>query len=90
MKKTLEKLWNEHFAEECAQMNTEKEKALIQKAVEAQKAMDELLTNQQSEATQNYIEILYEMQGFFAKKAFFTGCEFATSFFLEAGSFGKE
>ena len=90
MKETLEKLWNGYFAEECAQMNTEKEKALIRKAVEAQKAMDELLTRQQSEATQNYIEVLYEMQGFFAKKAFFTGCEFAISFFLEAGSLGKE
>ena len=90
MKETLEKLWNEYFADECAVMNTEQERSLIKKAVQAQKTAYELLTKEQSEATQKYIEILYEMQGFFGKKAFFLGCEFATSFFLEAGRFGKE
>ena len=32
MKKALEKLWNDCFAEECAMMNTKEEKALIKKA----------------------------------------------------------
>ena len=50
MKETLEKLWDEYFACECAVINTEKEKALIKKAVGAQKAIDELLTKEQSEA----------------------------------------
>lgn len=90
MKETLEKLWDEYFACECAVINTEKERALIKKAVGAQKAVDELLTKEQSEATQKYIEVLYEMQGFFGKKAFFMGCEFATSFFLEVGNFAKQ
>lgn len=31
MKETLEKLWNEYFAEECAQMNTEKEKTPLRR-----------------------------------------------------------
>ena len=89
MKETIERLWNEYFAEECALIHTKEEKELVQKAVEMQKIANEFLTKEQCEATQKYVEILYELQGFFVKKAFFKGCEFATSFLFEAGGFGK-
>ena len=89
MKKTLEKLWNEFFAEECAVIDTKEERALIKKAAEIHKAANELLTKEQSDTIEKYIEVIYEIQGFFIKKAFFSGCEFATSFFLESGNFGK-
>lgn len=89
MKTLLEKLWNEYFAEECAAINTKEEKALVKKAVEMHKTANESLTKEQSEAFEKYIEALYEIQGFFVKKAFFNGCEFATSFLFEAGKLEK-
>ncbi len=89
MRKTLEKLWNEYFAEECAVIDTEEERVLLKKAVELQKTVNELLTKEQREAVQKCMEALYEMEGVFIKKAFFNGCEFAASFFFEAGNFGK-
>ena len=51
-------------------------------------AANALLTKVQREAIEEYIEALYEMQGFCVKKAFIKGCEFTASFFLEAGNFG--
>ena len=90
MKITLEKLWNEYFAEECAAINTEEEKALMKKAIEMQKKANESLTKEQSDAIEKYIEVLYQIQGCYIKKAFFDGCEFATSFFFELGGFPKQ
>lgn len=89
MKETLEKLWNEYFAEECALINTTEEKVLIKKAVALRKTANKLLTEDQSEAMEKYMEALYEIQGFSVKKAFFKGCEFAISFLVEAENFGK-
>ena len=63
MQGTLKKLWNEYFAEECALINTEKEKALLKKAVKIRKTVNELLTNEQNAAIEKYIELLYEIQG---------------------------
>lgn len=83
MRETLEKLWNEYFAEKCALINTEEERALIKKAVDMQKSANETLTKDQRKAIQEYIEAIYEFQSFSVKKAFFYGCEFATSFFFE-------
>ena len=90
MRLTLEKLWNEYFAEECAVINSKAGKAIMERTVKMYEAANELLTKQQSEAVEKYIEAVYEAQGFFIKKAFFSGCEFATSFLLEAGNFIKE
>ena len=84
MKETLEKLWNECFAEECAMLDTEEEKAPIRKVAELQKKASELLTKEQRCAVEKYIEALYESQCFYVKKAFFKGCEFATSFLFES------
>ena len=83
MKKTMENLWNNYLLDECAIMDTE-ERALLEKAMETQRAVNVLLTKEQNKAVEEYIEALYEIQSIFAKKAFFKGCEFATSFFLEA------
>ncbi|MBQ9071015.1 MAG: hypothetical protein IJY23_06700 [Clostridia bacterium] len=83
MNKTLEKLWNEYFAGECAVMDSDEERELAKKAVEMHKAANELLTKEQSDAIEEYVDILCEIQCFFAKKAFFKGCEFTTSLFFE-------
>ena len=90
MKTTFEKLWNEYFAAECAVIDTEKEKALLQKAAEMHKAMNGALTDGQNEILEKYIEVLYEIQSLSAQKAFFRGCEFTTSFFFETREFKQQ
>ena len=89
MKKTLEKLWDDCFAEECALIDTEEEKELIKEAVQMRKTADELLTREQSDAVEKYIEALYDIQISGNKKAFFKGCEFAISFLFEATNFER-
>ena len=89
MNTTFEKLWNEYFAEECAKINTEEEKVLLKKTAELHEKANELLTKEQIPMIEKYIETLYELQSFFGKKAFFKGCEFTISFFLETGIAGK-
>lgn len=84
MKKTLEKLWNEYLFEECSVIDTEEEKALLKKAAELHHKANELLTSEQIAAVEKHIEALYKMQDFFAKKAFFKGCQLAVSFIFEA------
>ena len=87
MKETLEKLWKEYFAEECATTDTEEERTLAKKALEMHKTVNELLTKEQIVAIEKYIDALFEMQDSFVKKAFFKGCEFAISFLFEANFF---
>ncbi len=89
MKETLEKLWNEYFAEECLMIDTDDERALVEKAAEMHEKANELLTKEQIDAIEKYIETLYDIQDFFGKKAFFRGCEFTTAFLFEVGDFGK-
>ncbi len=82
MKEILEKLWEEHFAEKCAAMDTEEERVLAKKVALMHKTVNELLAKEQIDAIEKYIEALREIQESFVKKAFFKGCEFAMSFFL--------
>ena len=89
MKKLLEKLWNETFAEECASMNTDEERALSKRALELHEAVNELLSKEQNDAVEQYIDALFEIEAAFVKKAFFKGCEFATAFLLDACNFKK-
>ena len=48
-----------------------------------------MLDEEQQKAVEKYVETLFDMQALFAKKAFIKGCEFATSFLLATGKFGK-
>ncbi len=86
MNKTLEKLWRECFAEECAAIDSEEEKAIIKKAGEIHSAVNEALTKEQSKVNEAYIEALYKMQQIFVKKAFFKGYELAISMLFGAVS----
>ena len=90
MKETLETLWNDYFSEECSVLETEEEKALLKKALELHEKANKLLTKDQIEAVEKYVETIYDTQFAFGKKAFLRGCQFATSFLLEAGNFGKK
>lgn len=77
-----EQLWDEYFAEKCAAIETEEEKALIKRTIEKHNDVNAILTDAQKKAVEQYAETVYEMQGLLAKKAFFMGFEFARSFFL--------
>lgn len=89
MKETLERLWSEYLEEECAALDTERERELSRKAVQIHEEANALLDEEQKDAVEKYVDALCEIQSCFVKKAFFKGCEFSISFLLEAGSFGK-
>ena len=85
MKETLEKLWNDYLLDECAAIDSEEERALLKHALEKYEAAHDLLTKEQCEAIEAYVDALSEIDSLFARKAFLKGCEFATSFLIEAG-----
>ena len=89
MKPTLEKLWNQCYAEECSAIDTDEERILTKKAIRMREMVNKLLTEPERDAIEKYIEILWEIQGYCVKKAFFKGCEFATSFLVETGNIGN-
>ena len=89
MKNTLEKLWNEYLSSECAVIDTDEERRLTKKAAELHEKADVLLDNEQRAAVEKIIDALCDVNAIFTKKAFFKGCEFATSFLLESGNLGK-
>ena len=86
MRKTLENLWNNYFSDECSIIDSEKEKELAENAVEKHKIVKSLLTEEQCKVIEDYVDTLNEFHNSFVKKAFFKGCEFAISFFLEASN----
>ena len=90
MGKMLEKLWDDYWLEACAAIESEEERGLIKRAAEAHKSASELLTKEQSGMVEKYIDILYEIQSAFGKKAFLKGYEAATAYFFEAGLYRKQ
>ena len=87
MKKTLEKLWNEYFAEKLSEIETDKERELIKQASKFHEEINLILSEKQRESLEKYIESLYEIQNNFVKKVFSKGCEFGASFILEVANF---
>ncbi len=85
MREDIDRLWYEYFSEECAQIDSMEEKAIVKKVAEMHKTVDDLLTNEQRCAVEKYIEVMYELQGYCIKKAFFKGCKFTVSFFFAQG-----
>ena len=90
MKETLEKLWLDYLMDECAEMDTEEEKRLMRESVELHESANALLNKEQEAAVQKYVDALCDVEALFVKKAFVKGCEFATSFLLEAGNLKKD
>ncbi len=82
-KALLEKLWNEYLSDECAAIDTEEERALIKVVAELHESANALLNKDQSEAVEECIDALCDIESLFAKKAFFKGCEFGVSFLLD-------
>ena len=90
MKETLEKLWEEYLAEECAYIDTEEERELIKNVAGMYETLKELLTKAQSDAVEEYVEAIYQMEASYVRRAFCKGCEVTASVLLEAGAFEKE
>ena len=91
MKKILEKLWDEYLSNECAVIDTDEERALAGEAVRLHEGVNNSLSLEQQKAVEEYIDALCDIEGLFVKKAFFSGCKFATAFLLEVlGRGGSE
>ena len=83
MNPTLEILWNEYFAEKCAELDTNEERALVKEVAEMHKSIDNLLTKEQSNILEKYIETLHQFHACECKKAFFKGCGITAGFLFE-------
>ena len=87
MKEILEKAWNEYFCEWCSAIENKKEMGSLKNVCEMHETLNRLLTKEQDEALDKYVEAIYENQAHIIKKAFFKGCDFAMSLVFEARSF---
>lgn len=84
MKGILERLWNDYLIDECAAIDTDRERELTKKTAELHEKANALLNKEQGVAIETYVDALCDVQALFAEKAFVKGCEFAISFLLEA------
>ena len=84
MRETLEKLWEDYLLEECDSVKTSEERKMMKNAVELHENLSEILSEEQRNALEKYIDTVCEIDSIFAKKAFLKGCEFAVSFLFEA------
>ena len=82
MEEILEKLWNDYLSDECAAINTEKERKLTESTALLCDNLQVLLNSDQKEALEKYIDSLSDINCIFAKKAFITGCKFTANFLL--------
>ena len=83
---TIKKLWREYLAEESATMDDE-ERELTKTAARLHEEMNSLLSKEAHMRVEEYLNNMYELSSLIEEKAFIKGCEFATSFLLEAGGF---
>ena len=89
MKKILEGLWDEYALEKCSAIDTVEEENLAKRALDLHEAVNEMLDETQKDAVEKYLDAVCDINACFAKKAFFKGCEFASSFLTELGRFEK-
>ena len=83
MKKITESLWNDYLADECAMLDTEEEKDLSKRISETHEELAKTFTKEQNKAIDALIDLLCELDGILAKKAFTKGCELTANFLLE-------
>ena len=88
MKQILEGLWDEYLSEKCSVMDAEERKEVGVIVALHEKARA-LLTKEQEESVEAYVDALCNLDALHAKKAFFKGCEFALSFLLAVGELEK-
>ena len=89
MKKTIEKLWDEYFSDECARIETDEERKFTKNSIALHEKANALLSKEQEDAVDKYIDSLCSINSLFVKKAFFKGCKFALSFLFETEDLGK-
>lgn len=71
MKQTLEKLWNDYLADECATINSDEERKLAKITVELHEKVNSTLNEAQKNAVEEYIDALFDVEAIFLRKAFF-------------------
>ena len=89
MKQTLEKLWNDYLADECAAINSDEERKLAKITLELHEKVNSTLNEAQKNAVEEYIDALFDVEAIFLRKAFLKGCEFAVSFIFEAMNYSS-
>lgn len=89
MKEALEKLWYEYLWEECSAIDTEEARTLAQRTVALHKEAVALLSKEQEDALEKYVDALCGVEALFAKKAFLKGCEFTLAFLWDVGHAGE-
>jgi|GEM_PF-1370318 len=88
MKDTMDRLWDEYLVDECAKIDTDEQRRLAGRAAELGEAVSRLLSAEQGEALEAYVDSLLDAEAFYIKKAFFMGCELAISFLWNSGYTG--
>ena len=83
MKETLERLWNEYLIDESSMIHTDEERRLTKTAIELHEKATALLSKEQEEAMEKYVDALGDITAVFARRAFCKGCEFTASFLSE-------
>ena len=79
----LEKLWDEYLWKESCAVETDREKELAKSALVMREKVNALLTAEQQEALEHYVNALNAMDSHSAQKAFIKGCKFAASFLID-------
>ena len=60
MKETLERLWNEYLADECAVIDTDEERVLTKRTIELHEKANALLNREQEKAIEKYVDAMSE------------------------------
>ena len=79
----LKRLWDEYFADEDAVIKSDEEKEILGRILEMQDALIKIITNEQNEAVERYVDALLELQCVALRKAFIKGCRFSVSFLMD-------
>ena len=68
MKKTLELLWDNYLADECARVEGEEERRLLKEAARRAEALRRMLTEEVLVTVEAYAEALCKAQAFYARE----------------------
>ena len=70
MKQTLEKLWNDYLADECAAVSSDEERKLAKITVELHEKVNSTLNEAQKNEVEEYVDALFDVEAIFLKKHF--------------------
>lgn len=89
MKEIFGRVWDEHFFENCSDIEKEEDRELLEKAATLREKMFSMLNQEQKIVLTEYIEVLAELETLVAKNAFLKGCDFTSSFIEDVRNLDK-